>query len=211
MRAEGTLGEGSPRAHYPYLVNLAGLLLLESDEPSLAGKPGRFVVKKTGLRSTTFGNAAGGQWSGCYRYFLIELQSGEAQIVSMAVLGKMFVQNHPTFGNTSGTTMLVVAVDDFEKRHNSLQLDLDRFVDESDDSITLWHNGTLTRGKRGAAPRAEVLAHMQKRSGDLVREGRVQLGTVPSRKMISWSEANELLANLIDYALLRDEFRKAGG
>jgi hypothetical protein len=211
MLAEGILGEGSPVEHYPYLANLAGLLLLERNSPTLRGRPGCFTVEGSGIRSTYFGNAAGGKWIGNYRYFLIKDARGDAQIVSISVLGMMLVRDHPKFGNTSGRTMLIVAVDDFDKRHNSLQLDLDRFVYASEETATLWHDGTLTRGKRGAARRAEVIAYMRQRTPQLVDGTRIRLGTVPVRTPISWEDAEDLIYNVIEYALARDAYRREAG
>jgi hypothetical protein len=209
--SEGVLGEGSSTAHHGYLANIAGLLLLERNPPPRYSRPSWFAVEQSGIRSTSFGNAAGGQWTGSYRYFLIKDGSGDAQIISLSVLGTMLVRDHPKFGNTAGRTMLIVAVDDFEKRHNSLQLDLDRFVDVSEGTMTIWHDGTLTRGKRGAAPRAEVIAYVRERAPHLVTGPRIQLGTLPLHTRISWQDAEEFLGNTIEYAIVRDQFRREAG
>ncbi len=208
MFAEGVLGEGSPPANHAYLANLAGLLLLERAPPTLRGRANRFTVRSSGLRTTSFGNAAGGSWGGTYRYFLIEDAHGDAQIVSLSVMGKMLVRDHPKFGNTNGCTTLVVAVDDFDKRHNSLQLDLDRFVALGGSQITLWHDGTLTRGKKGAARRDDVVQFVRERAPHLVQGSQVQLGTIPASRPARWEDAEGLLANIIEYALVRDEYRR---
>jgi len=205
---KGAVGEGSPLPNQRRHANLAGLFLLETETPALRGRAPVFEVQRSGIRSTSFGNASGGQWSGRYRYFVIKDARGDAQIISMSVLGMMLVRNHPRFGNTSGHTMLIVAIDDFDKRHNSLQLDLDRFVDVSDDRMTIWHDGTLTRGKRGAAPRAEVLAYTRKRAPHLVDGSRVLLGKLPLHTLVTWQDADDFTCNLIEYALVRDAYRR---
>lgn len=209
MLDQGVLGEGSPAEHHEYLANLAGLLLLERAPPTLRGRADRFTVRSSGLRTTSFGNAAGGSWGGTYRYFLIEDAAGEAQIVSLSIMGKMLVRDHPMFGNTNGCTTLVVAVDDFDKRHSSLQLDLDRFVAVGGGTMTLWHDGTLTRGKMGAARRDDVVRFVRQRAPHLVDGARVHLGSVPATRLVRWEDVEGLLANIIEYALVRDEYRRA--
>jgi hypothetical protein len=207
MLANGVLGEGSSTVHHGYLANIAGLLLLERTTPALRSCESRFTIRGTGLRSTSFGNAAGGRWEGTYRYFIIEDANGDSQIVSLAVLGQMLVRNDPVFGNTNGRTMLVVAVDDFDTRHNSLQLDLDRFVEVEDGVVTVWHDGTLTCGKKGAARRSEVLEFVRRKAPHLMDDDRVQLGSIPADRPARWEDADRLIVNTVEYALVRDAFR----
>ncbi|MCA9576306.1 MAG: type I restriction enzyme HsdR N-terminal domain-containing protein [Myxococcales bacterium] len=203
----GVLGEGSPREHHGYLSNLAGLLYFE-DDPDYSGRSGRFSVESTGLRYASFGNAAGGRWPGLYRYFVICDERGDAQVISFAVLGKLLAKNHPKFGNTSGTTMLIVAVDDFDQRHNSLQLDLDKFVTTSGEAMTLWHDGTLTRGKRGRMKNAVVMSWLRSRAPHLVSGSSVMLGSLPVSRPTTWADAETFIYNCIDYALVRDALRR---
>ena len=116
--------------------------------------------------------------------------------------------NHPKFGNTSGTTMLIVAVDDFDQRHNSLQLDLDKFVTTSGEAMTLWHDGTLTRGKRGRMKNAVVMSWLRSRAPHLVSGSSVMLGSLPVSRPTTWADAETFIYNCIDYALVRDALRR---
>ncbi|MBO6936802.1 MAG: type I restriction enzyme HsdR N-terminal domain-containing protein [Deltaproteobacteria bacterium] len=203
----GVVGRGSSPSRYEELFNLAGLFHLEPEPPPYEGAFRGHAFLECGDRVTGFGNAAGGRWDGFYRYFHIRSPDGESQVVSISVLGKMLTRDDPRFGNTSGHTMLVVAVDDFDRRHNSLQLDLDRFSLREGDRVRIWHDGRLTRGKRGAAKRADVVEFVAQHAPHLVSDGTVQLGSFPADRLATWADVQPLVENLIEYALVRDRFR----
>jgi len=113
------------------------------------------------------------------------------------------------YGN--GHTILIVAVDDNEQSHNSLQLDLDRFVVDNGQTMRLWHNGRLTSGKRGPAKREDVLAFVSKKAPHLVSNGTIALGLLPCHRWVTWQDAETFIYNCIEYALVRDCFRRQAG
>ncbi len=200
------LGEGSPGDHHEYLFNLGGLFQFDPGAPLRDWTTLNLI--DVGERFTEFGNAAGGKWPGRYRYFHIEDEVGDSQIVSMAVLGKMMTTNDPRFGNANGHTILVVAVDDFETRHSSLQLDLDRFVRRNGRLMDVWHDGTLTHGKRGPVKRAEVMTHIAKRDRSLLRGSEIFLGSFPADRSAAWADVSDLTERIARYALLRTDLRR---
>ncbi len=171
-----------------------------------------YDVIEDGDRYTSFGNAAGGTWEGDYRYFVLEDSEGNNQIVSISVLGSMKCVNHPVFGNRKGQTILVVAIDDFDKRHNSLQLNLDKYVHKQGNEFVVWHDGTITIGKKGAAKRSEMIEYIRKNDSTLLNQNDIiVLGTFDCTREILWKqpEAKAFIRNLIQYALIRDDFRRA--
>lgn len=201
-----TLWEGAMLGHrsieskkYPHLINLMGMFYLGTDDPNYEGRPGRFKVKGTGWRYISPGNAGGGSWDSMYRYFCILDNDGNPQVVSFAVIKSNKEQ-----------TMLIVAVDREGESHNSLQLDLDRFVTCAGDTMQIWHDGTLTRGRRGSAKRDDVLRFVgdRDRLPQLVRASRIRLGSLPLNRLVTWKDAEEFVYNCIEYALVRDEFRR---
>ncbi|GIW49000.1 MAG: hypothetical protein KatS3mg079_476 [Caloramator sp.] len=105
-------------------------------------------IIEDGHRYTSFGNAGGGIWEGDYRYFILEDEQGNNQIISMSIFGSLKCTDHPQFGNRNGNTIFVVSIDDFEKRHNSLQLNLDKYTKIKGNEFTIWHDGTITIGKK---------------------------------------------------------------
>lgn len=207
--SEGCIGEDTSKDYYSLILNLVGLFY---DEEEFAN-PSKFknnLISDEGLRFTSFGNAAGGNWPGLYRYFLIKDSKNNNQIISFAVMGKGKFVDHPKFGNTFANTYLIVAIDDFEKSHNSLQLSLDKYVNIKEDYYEIWHDGTITIGKQGAAKRQELIDFIKESKKLDVFENRIFLGRLPQKKFFKWSDENVIafFDNLISYALLRDDFRR---
>ncbi|WP_439883450.1 type I restriction enzyme HsdR N-terminal domain-containing protein [Pontibacter sp. MBLB2868] len=203
----GWLGKGSPVINHGYLLNLAGLLYDLNDAMELPISTPWFEILEDGYRYTTFGNAAGGGWTGDYRYFLIRDHQGQNQIISLGIMGKVFGDENPKFPNSNGHTTLIVAVDDFEKSHNSLQMDLDKYVVRTADSIELWHDGTITAGKKGRLRNSVVIDYIKKRDHTLLKNGKIYLGKLPANRNIVWKDAEQFIINCIKYGLFRDEVR----
>lgn len=205
------LGEGTPSSLRKFLINLGGFLQDEDYKLPKQQLFGINIIEDGGTRYTSFGNAAGGTWLGDYRYFIIEDSQGNNQIISMMVSGSLKCENHPKFGNRRGHTALIVAIDDFDKSHNSLQLNLDDYTKVNGNSYTIWHDGKMTAGKSGACKKSEVLNFIRKTAPDLIGpDGNIFLGSFDNLQEISWNQAStkEFVGRLIKYALVRDQFRK---
>lgn len=203
----GWIGEGTDKKLYGILSNLIGLNIDLADGLELPLQHPKFDIVNQGMRRTSFGNAAGGSWPGRYRYFILKDKEGNNQIISTAILGEMFVKNDPVFGNTKGHTKLIVAIDNFETSHNSLQLDLDKNIVEDNSTFSIYHDGTLTSGKSGAVSKFFVVDFVKEKAPHLLKGNSIYLGTLPKIRNITWSDAKEFYLNLIEYALLRDEIR----
>lgn len=192
------VGKDCKRSMVPHVVNMAECFMDTSHKIEKLNLINYKFIEDCGIRYTTFGNAAGGTFTGLYRYFLIEDKKGDNQIVSMTVCGC-----------ENGRTLLVVAVDDLNEHHNSLQLSIEHFSILNGKRMKLWHDGTLTVGNQGKAKKQEVLEFVEENSSLKVSEGRIQLGEIDiSRELYVDSPGmNELIGNLIEYALVRDDFR----
>lgn len=210
FKSFGNIGEDTPEHLYPFIIDLAGFFL----DQTLHFSPYQWEDLKVvddGIRFTTFGNAAGGTWTNDYHYFMIEDEAGENQIVSISIQASMRFVNDPRFGNRKGVTTLIVAIDDFEKRHNSLQLCMDKYTIYENNQYFIWHDGTLTVGNKGSAKKSEVIQFIKDREPSLInKQGRVLLGTFDSKRPISFDQAEtrSFIRNIIRYALVRDEFRR---
>lgn len=199
----GWIGQGSPKEHYNYLFNIVGLFNDYHSSPEFPIKTKMFTIIKDGYRYTSFGNAGGGRWPGDYRYFLIEDNKKQNQIISIGILAKGFQDEVPGFPNQNGHTMFMVAIDDFDKSYLRLQLDLDKFVKIEGRNIIIWHNGTIS----GSLKNAEILEYVSKHSPELIVDNRIQLGILPYNEPITWKHAAKFLINCITYVLLRDKIR----
>lgn len=205
----GWLSESTDKRLYPFIINLAGFLQDETLDGSI-GIDGLDIVSD-GHRYTSFGNVAGGSWEGDYRYFIISDEYKNNQIISISILASLRCEGDPVFGNRRGNTTLIVSIDDFDRRHNSLQLNIDKYTSIDENIFTLWHDGTMTTGKNGAVKRKTVMDYIQNKDSSLIdSSGRIQLGTFDCRKEISWNQnsTKSFIKNLIKYAILRDELRQ---
>ncbi len=207
-RGCGILGVESPVENTDYIINLGGLIYF-ADTPDFSGDFGSYKHIEAGERYTRFGNAGGGSWPGHYRYFVVEDEGGDAQVVSISLMGQMSVRNDPHWGNVRGTTRLLLAVDSFDKSHISLSLNMDKYVRRVGKNIEIWHDCKLTRGNRGAAKMADVLAFVREHEPELVVGDEVVLGQLPNDRVVEWADARDFVERCIRYALVRDAFREA--
>jgi hypothetical protein len=206
----GIIGEDTEPKLYSFATNLVGLFLDEKEGlHRLEVATGR-LEQDCLTRYTTFGNTTGGGWTGEYRSLLIKDKAADHQIISFSVMGKGKTKDHPLYGNSKGHTMLLAAVDDYDKSHLSLQLALDRFLHIDGDMYTVWHDGTLTVGKKGAAKKSEVFDFIREHNPTLIENDKVVLGKLDNSARFSWErkDVREFVSNLVDYSLLRDQFRR---
>lgn len=206
----GWIGEDTDKSLYPLIINLAGFLQDENIE-MIHNNIDELNIIEDGWRYTSYGNAAGGTWAGDYRYFILKDNKRNNQIVSISIFGSLKCKNHPTFGNRRGNTVLVVAIDDFDRRHNSLQLNIDKYTIVNKNKYTIWHDGTITIGRMGAGKKKELIEYIKSKEPSIVDfEGNIILGCFNCREEINWHQENTqcFIKNIIKYAILRDEYRK---
>ncbi len=168
------------------------------------------IIKDGGLRYTDFGNAAGGNFAGIYRYFIVD-NNGNNDIVSMNIFALGKCVNDPVFGNRKGQSSIVVAIDSKDKSHMSLMLSIDRHVDVCREIYKVYHDGSITVGKKGRLKNSEVINYIRNNDPELYdSHNRIFLGEVDNSKeiRINAHKTKNLVVNLIKYALLRDEIRK---
>jgi hypothetical protein len=205
----GWIGEDTIDTIKPFLINLIGFIQDDSKKvkPNTIEKIN--LSEDGGIRYTTFGNAAGGNWTGDYRYFILQDNNRNHQIVSITIAGSQKHVNDKVFGSRKGETFLIVAIDDFDKSHNSLQLNLDKYLRENGEVYSLCHDGKLTNGKKGSVKKALVIDFIKEKEPDLIIDQEVFLGEFHNDKEINWYQktTREFIGRLIKYALLRDELR----
>lgn len=156
------------------------------------------VEKDLGVRVSSYGNAAGYDYVAPYRCFLVKDMAGNHQIVSLGL---------NNYGNNK--TILCVAIDDFKKSHHSLQLLVDAFMIRRGKKLVFTHSGKIAVGHRGSAPVKGLISKIVSKLPHLYQNERIVLGAVDADKlmMLDAPDVTELVLNLIDYALLRDEYR----
>lgn len=156
------IGESCKRSMVPYIVNLAESFMDTSHKIENLEMKGFKFIKDGGIRYTSFGNAGGGSFPGFYRYFIIKDNKGDNQLISMSVLGC-----------SNGRSLLIVAIDDMDKHHNSLQLSIEHNSILIGKKLKIWHDGTLTVGNKGKAKKQEVIDFIEEKSSLKVKSGNV--------------------------------------
>ena len=207
----GIMGEDTNNELAPFIINFFGFLFDERNkiEPQIIGRIK--IIEDGGIRTTEFGNASGEGFPGPYRYFIIEDEDKNNQIISISIFGTEKTVNHKRLGNRRGNTIILVAIDDFEKSHASLELNLDKnLIVNKKGKYVLSHDGKLTLGKKGAVKRSEIIDFIEGNSKLLeVFDNKIYLGTFEKYKEINpKNNGLDFIKNIIEYALLRDKFRK---
>lgn len=165
-----------------------------------------------GIVLSSFSNAAGGCWNGFYRTLVVRDKKGKIHGVRLGIMASGESSGDAVFGNRKSYTVLIVGIDSPDLgAHSSLQLRFEKFA-ETDESrgVVIWHDGTMTAGKRGALKREDVMKHIGRVHPKLINDGKVILGRVPALSndgAFGGKTALEFLGRLAAYALVRDELR----
>ena len=137
---------------------------------------------------TFFGNRGGGSYQNWTRLFIAQDYEGKDQVLGISICATAHTENDPHWGNSIGRTQLNISITNKETRHHSLQLNLDKFCqfDSDTNMIEITHNGAITRGRDGALPKKELLAYVQKRAPELVKNDRIHLGCLDRSRLLEW-------------------------
>lgn len=156
------------------------------------------IVEDIGVRISSYGNASGYDFVSAYRCFLIKDASDNHQIVSFGF---------NAYGNDQ--TILCVAIDDFKKSHHALQLLMDRYAHNIFDELRFTHTGRISIGHSGSGASKALINKVLAERPDLYSNGELRLGSIPTdiQLTIDHPAVTDLLINLIDYALIRDQYR----
>lgn len=158
-----------------------------------------------------FGNSGGGNYQVWSHMFIAKDYLNRDQVLGISICATAHTEKDPHWGNRTGTTQLNVSITNKESRHHSLQLNLDRCCryNPLTNIVDITHNGSLTRGKGGAAKRADVIAYIKDRAPELVHGDEIYLGRLNNSRLLEWNDSNvqSFIRNLLRYAVLRDGFR----
>jgi hypothetical protein len=204
------IGEDTPKYFSSFIANLDNLFTDVYSEMPIGTYDGFEIIEDGGMRNIEYGNASGGSWGAAYRYFSIKDSLGNNQIVSFAILPREKSEKTDTRSGSRGSTTLIVAFDDNENCHNSLQLCIDDCVTISNTKVKIWHDGKLTVGKKGARPRMEVVNFVRERYPELVVNNRIELGLLDNSRDFQFKNKDVLAftTNLIKYVLCREKLRE---
>lgn len=161
------------------------------------------LIEDYGVRSLSYGNAAGGSFGGLYRSFIIDV-NGSTEFVSIG-LSTYLMTSRPDIVKTS----LNVAIDNERESHHSLQLVLDDNIEYYGNKFTFLHHGKIAISNKGSGKISELREFVSATRPQLISGQKFCLGTLTDDR--EWHldnpEVMKLVENLISYALIRDEYR----
>lgn len=193
------VGCETPKPIKSFALNFLNLILLKPiNEENILETIGVFEDRGTGR--TRFGNSAGYNYQIKTRLFIAKDRKNKDQILGLSLFGKYY------------NTQLNVSIMNRERRHHSLQLNMDKFCeyDYRTDKIVITHNGTLSTGRGGSISKFTVIDYVKNNAPDLIRGEDIYLGSVDNSHLLEWSQPDvqNFIKNLFRYAVLRDEVRK---
>ena len=118
----------------------------------------------------SYGNASGGHYNTLYRTLIIEDSFGNNQLISFCVIASAKCNNDPLYGNSTGKSVLVVSIDDFNKSHNSLQLNMNKFLNIVDSTVTITHSGAIAVGNIGSGKISELKKFIKNKYPELLND-----------------------------------------
>lgn len=197
---EWIIGTATNKHIVPYIINLFECLMDGSHHLPQRTNHGFALIQDYGVRMMSYGNAAGYTYYAPYRSFLICDEKRNHQFVSIGF---------NAYGNDK--TILCVAIDDYKKSHHALQLLIDTYMDIKEQTATIWHNGRIAVGHQGSGKAAELKKLIFEKCPALIHEDKIQLGSISLNRLLYLDESDvcDFIYNLINYALLRDEYRSS--
>lgn len=192
------VGCETPKPIKSFALNFLNLILFKTvNDKSILELIGVFEDRGTGR--TRFGNSAGYNYQIKTRLFIAKDRKNKDQILGLSLFGKY-------------NTQLNVSIMNRERRHHSLQLDMDKYCkyDYRNSKIVITHNGTLSTGRGGSISKFTVIDYVKNNAPDLIRNEEVYLGSIDNSRLLEWdqSDVQNFIRNLFLYAILRDEVRK---
>jgi len=192
------LGCETPNQVKGFALNFLNLIMLKTiDSSSILENIGVFEDK--GIGKTRFGNSAGYNYQLKTRLFIAKDNRKKDQILGISLYGNY-------------NTQLNVSITNSERRHHSLQLDMDKFCkyDYRTDKIVITHNGTLSTGRGGSISKFTVIDYIKNNAPELICDEEIHLGTLDNSRLQEWDyyDVQSFVKNLFQYAILRDEIRK---
>lgn len=200
---EGYISEATESSLYTFIAELQNYLLAGDINPENTSPVIIEEVKSYG--SYSYGNASGGGYTGYYRSFMTNNLKKNNYLIRIGIFGVGAYSNNELYGSRLGGTYLNVAIDNSGTGSNILQLRIDKYFKLNGKGMfEIVHNG-----RQNGFKNIEVIEFVKKHNPNLIKNGEVYLGELPSNKSISESEGSRFIENLINYAYLRGELKKS--
>lgn len=203
----GYIGEDTPKELMPHIINFAECLYDTRYEIKPLKLKNFEIIEDLGVSYRGYNDASGGGFgTGDYRSILIKDKQDNNQIINIGIQVTGKTQNDPRYGNRQGQSVLVISIQDFEVDWMIVQINLNKYLKIHDNKMSLFHNGSLPMKN---ARKDELISIINSKNSKMIFQNQIYLGDFPSNKLlyIDDPEAESLIENLIEYTLLRYEYK----
>jgi hypothetical protein len=195
---ENFISKSTDKKFLPYIIQLMDLFYDDKSIFKPQGLGEYELIKDCGLRPANYGYAFSSGLIGNYRFFLLKQKDGNHRIVSYSI-----------YHQNDWGTYLMIAVDD--RQGHSIELRFDKYIKTSKNNLyDIWHNGSMTVGKKGRLKNSEVIEYLKIYSPFLVKNNIVVLGTLDLSKDLDFdqTEVKDFVLRTSVYAILREQIRQ---
>ncbi len=182
--------------------------LLDERVKMPVGDHGLFrLVEDYGVRMLTYGNGSGGQFFGPYRSFLVDVD-GNTEFYSIGLA--TYWKSSWDLTEQPPKTAICVAHDDEKISHHALQLVAEDNLVLSGKTLRFYHHGRIAVGRIGSGRKEGLMELVSKRYPKIIHQGGYYLGTITADHLLRLDEPDMigLVADLISYSIVRDEYRQ---
>jgi hypothetical protein len=163
-----------------------------------------YLMEDYGVRMLSYGNAAGGNFFGPYRSFLVKVGDN----VEFFSIGMTTYCSNAKPENVK--TCIAVAHDDEKEAHHALQLVVDDNVIAIGNKVQFYHSGRIAVGNKGSGKIEELRRFVAERYPKIIDAKRFYLGELINDRLwrLDDPEVIKVIVNLISYSIVRDEYRE---
>lgn len=188
-----------------FLINFASLFLDAAAGPAGLEFDGWRCTQDRQLVMTSFGNAGykSHAYHGAYRSLLLaHPQRGEVLTFYRTFSTRSSPKAEPV-------TMLALGIHHVEegRRHHAAQLNLRDALHFGDNLAEVIHTGRVSKGGGGSFKQADIVARVAAQAPDMIVDGKIHLGRLPTDRLVTWEDAFPLLVRLLRFALAVDGLR----
>lgn len=200
---DGFVGVDTPTNLKAHCINLFECLM--DTQCHLAKKHGQkfSIIEDKGMIRPKFGNTGGGEFVMPCRAFLIEDNHKSNKMVSIGIT------SYVTEKRDKEKTALCIGIRDKNKSHHALQLVMDTYVLRTTNKYVYTNTGRIAVSNKGSGSAEKLVKKVSVELPHLYDNGKIYLGSVSANKLLMMDDLDvtDLIINLIDYSLLRDEYR----
>lgn len=205
----GILGEDTPDKIKGNIINLYQCLMDLSHTFPKIEKTYFKVVEDLGLKYLNYGDASGSSFgTGTYRVLLMEDADGNNRLINLGIMATCKTINDKKYGNSQGKSVLVVALDDFDKDYMIVQINLNKFMTSLEGKMKITHNGVVAMKN---ARKEELIELVKAQNSKLIDGNKIVFGEVNSNCLLYMDTPDlvKIIANIIDYSIVRDKYKKS--